>query len=187
MNSEDRIPLTDPSQIPSGMTEEQAREFWDSHEITEQYLEKAGPVPADDLPEFRPRTKPVSVRLDEDTLQRLRRLAELKNKGYQTLLKEFVAERLYEEEKRAGIIPSNGKRLPMMFTWADSQRHSATSVEGTRFSHEQNYMSSGGSTLMPLDTYGIRIIKKPDPARRQVAKDVLTNLPERIQEMRRDR
>lgn len=65
MNSEDRIPLTDPSQIPSGMTEEQAREFWDSHEITEQYLEKAGPVSADDLPEFRPRTKPVSVRLTE--------------------------------------------------------------------------------------------------------------------------
>jgi hypothetical protein len=27
-----------------------------------------------------------------------------KNKGYQTLLKEFVVERLYEEEKREGIL-----------------------------------------------------------------------------------
>jgi hypothetical protein len=27
-----------------------------------------------------------------------------KGKGYQTLLKEFVLERLYEEEKREGVI-----------------------------------------------------------------------------------
>ena len=31
-------------------------------------------------------------------------LAALRNTGYQTLLKEFVVERLYEEEKREGII-----------------------------------------------------------------------------------
>jgi predicted DNA binding CopG/RHH family protein len=104
MNSEDRIPLTDPSQVPSGMGEEQAREFWSSHEITEEYLKKVGPVPQEDLPKFRPRTKPVSVRLDDNVLRRMKRLAETKNKGYQTLLKEFVSERLYEEEKREGIV-----------------------------------------------------------------------------------
>jgi hypothetical protein len=31
-------------------------------------------------------------------------VAKSKNKGYQTLLKEFVVERLYEEENREGII-----------------------------------------------------------------------------------
>ncbi|MFD3005309.1 hypothetical protein [Thermus tengchongensis] len=31
-------------------------------------------------------------------------LARRKGKGYQTLLKEFVLERLYEEEKREGVI-----------------------------------------------------------------------------------
>ncbi len=107
MNSEDRIPLTDPSQVPSSMTEEEARKFWDSHEITEEYLNRAEPVPQEELPKFRPRTKPVSVRLDGAMLQRLKRLAEIKNKGYQTLLKEFVAERVYEEEKREGIIPES--------------------------------------------------------------------------------
>jgi hypothetical protein len=50
------------------------------------------------------RTTPVAVRFDQFTLRRLKTLATLHNKGYQTLLKEFVVERLYEEEKRAGII-----------------------------------------------------------------------------------
>jgi hypothetical protein len=50
------------------------------------------------------RTTPIAVRFDRFTLRRLRTLAALHNTGYQTLLKEFVVERLYEEEKRAGII-----------------------------------------------------------------------------------
>ncbi|HXC46530.1 MAG TPA: hypothetical protein VNU24_07985 [Solirubrobacteraceae bacterium] len=50
------------------------------------------------------RTKPVAVRFDEFTLRRLRDLAARRNTGYQTLLKEFVVERLYEEERREGII-----------------------------------------------------------------------------------
>ncbi|MGB3633796.1 MAG: CopG family antitoxin [Rubrobacteraceae bacterium] len=99
--------ITDPSQIPQNMTEEQARDFWDSHEITEEYLSKASPAPEGNLPKLPPRTKPISIRLDEDTLGRLKKLAEIKNKGYQTLLKEFVSERLYEEEKREGLVPSS--------------------------------------------------------------------------------
>ncbi len=50
------------------------------------------------------RTTPIAIRFDQFTLERLRALAALHNTGYQTLLKEFVVERLYEEEKRAGII-----------------------------------------------------------------------------------
>ena len=38
-------------------------------------------------------------------MHRLRRLAEKKGTKYQTLLKTFVQERLYEEEKREGLIP----------------------------------------------------------------------------------
>ncbi len=52
------------------------------------------------------RTKPIAIRFDQFTLMRLKSLAAARNTGYQTLLKEFVIERLYEEEKRAGIIPS---------------------------------------------------------------------------------
>jgi hypothetical protein len=50
------------------------------------------------------RTTPIAVRFDQFTLRRLKTLAALRNTGYQTLLKEFVVERLYEEEKREGII-----------------------------------------------------------------------------------
>jgi predicted DNA binding CopG/RHH family protein len=50
------------------------------------------------------RTTPIALRLDKFTLERLRALAALRNTGYQTLLKEFLIERLYEEEKREGIV-----------------------------------------------------------------------------------
>ncbi len=50
------------------------------------------------------RTTPIAIRFDQFTLTRLKALAAQRNTGYQTLLKEFVIERLYEEEKRAGII-----------------------------------------------------------------------------------
>jgi hypothetical protein len=52
------------------------------------------------------RTTPIAIRFDQFTLKRLRALAALRNTGYQTLLKEFVIERLYEEEKRDGTIES---------------------------------------------------------------------------------
>jgi hypothetical protein len=52
----------------------------------------------------RGRTTPIAVRFDEFTIKRLKQLAERRNTGYQTLLKEFVIERLYEEEKREEIV-----------------------------------------------------------------------------------
>ncbi len=50
------------------------------------------------------RTKPIALRLDRFTIERLKALGKLRGTGYQTMLKQFVVERLYEEEKRAGII-----------------------------------------------------------------------------------
>jgi hypothetical protein len=55
-------------------------------------------------PRARGRTTPIAVRFDEFTIKRLKDLAARRNTGYQTLLKEFVVERLYEEEKREAII-----------------------------------------------------------------------------------
>jgi hypothetical protein len=104
MKNKKMVPLRDPSEIPENMSEEEEREFWDTHEITEEFLDKAEPVPEDELPPARPRTRPISLRFDEDVLQRLKVMATKKHKGYQTMLKEFVVERLYEEEKREGII-----------------------------------------------------------------------------------
>lgn len=52
------------------------------------------------------RTTSIALRLDRFTLERLKALSAQRNTGYQTLLKQFVVERLYEEEKRAGIVES---------------------------------------------------------------------------------
>lgn len=92
-------------EIPAFASEAEEAEFWATHGIGEALLAEPGEEDPD-LPPPRPRTSPVSVRFDPATVARLRAVAELKHKGYQTLLKEFVLERLYEEEKREGIIPS---------------------------------------------------------------------------------
>lgn len=90
-------------QIPPFASETEEAEFWAIHELGPALLDQMAPVPADELPP-RPRTKPIALRLDSDVLGRVRALARKKGKGYQTLMKEFIAERLYEEEKREGPI-----------------------------------------------------------------------------------
>jgi predicted DNA binding CopG/RHH family protein len=100
-----KIPLRNSKDIPQEMTQDEAREFWQAHEITEEYLEQAGVIPEEELPPIRSRKSfNTSIRLDEDLTRRLKILATRKGKGYQTLLKEFVLERLYEEEKREKIL-----------------------------------------------------------------------------------
>ena len=95
--------------VPHFGNDDEAAEYWDTHAPSERFLEEAEIEPPDWLPPVRERANPLSIRFDADTLARLRALAKKKHKGYQTLLKEFVMERLYEEEKREGIV-SEGPR-----------------------------------------------------------------------------
>jgi uncharacterized protein (DUF4415 family) len=94
-------------EIPQFASETEEAEFWATHALSEAFLAKMEPLPEEVLPPTRPRTQPLSLRLDSDVLERLRALAETKNKGYQTLMKEFIVERLYEEEKREGILSAS--------------------------------------------------------------------------------
>lgn len=91
-------------EVPAFKSEAEEAEFWSRHGLGEDVLAGMGPLPDGVLPEARPRTRPVAVRFDDDVIRRLRALAKMKHKGYQTLLKEFVIERLYEEEKREGLV-----------------------------------------------------------------------------------
>ncbi len=90
--------------VPTFASEAEEAAYWATHDLGEGLLAQMGPVPEGALPPHRPRTRPVAVRFDDATLRRLRILAARRHKGYQTLLKEFVLERLYEEEKREGIV-----------------------------------------------------------------------------------
>ncbi len=83
--------------------------YWATHGPSEHLLEQFEDVPEegdDELPPARPRkaSRTTAIRLDEEVIARLRRLAGERGKPYQTLLKEFVLERLYEEEKRTRVI-----------------------------------------------------------------------------------
>ena len=97
------------SEVPEFTNEAEEAEYWRTHSLGESLLQQMSPLTDEDLPPPRPRTRPIAVRFDEDILQRIKALARVKRKGYQTLLKEFVVERLYEEEKREGLV---GDRRP---------------------------------------------------------------------------
>ncbi len=97
-------------EVPAFASEREEQAWWDEHDVSAELLETFGPVPEGELPTprdrtvTRPRKTPVSVRMEEDLVNRLRALAAVKGIGYQTLLRQFVSERVYEEEKREGIL-----------------------------------------------------------------------------------
>ncbi len=96
-------PINSLKDIPGDLSDEGRIEFLEKHGVSEDFLDTIEDAPEGERP--RPRTKPINVRFDDFTLSRLKALADSKNVGYQTLLKTFVQERLYEEEKRAEMLP----------------------------------------------------------------------------------
>ena len=90
--------------IPPFASEAEEGAYWQTHALSEELWDTLSPVPEDELPPPWPRTRSIAVRFDDSTLQRIKVLAARRHKGYQTLLKEFVMERLYEEEKREGLV-----------------------------------------------------------------------------------
>jgi predicted DNA binding CopG/RHH family protein len=98
----DSEPIKDPKDIPANLSDEEQIEFLMKRGVSEEFLENVEEASEDERP--RPRTRPINVRFDDFTLERLKALARRRNVGYQTLLKDFVVERLYEEEKREGVL-----------------------------------------------------------------------------------
>jgi hypothetical protein len=97
-------------EVPEFKSEREEHEFWGSHSLSEEMLENFHPPAEGELPPPRPKTKPrprkgsVSVRMENDLVNRLKTLAAVKGIGYQSLLQQFVADRVYEEEKCEGIL-----------------------------------------------------------------------------------
>lgn len=89
--------------IPRSMTNDEAATFFATAEMGPEAFVNA-PDPLQGLTIQRSSTIPITVKLERDMKARLERLALLKHMPYQTLLKSFVSDRLYEEEKRLGIV-----------------------------------------------------------------------------------
>lgn len=81
--------------IPSFQSEDEEQAFWDKHDSTE-YVDWSTARRAV-LPNLRPSTKTISLRLPEHMLEELKLLANKRDVPYQSLLKMFLAERIDEE------------------------------------------------------------------------------------------
>jgi hypothetical protein len=95
--------VNDQHEIPGFRNEAEEAAYWATHTLGEPMLEQMRPAREVDsqLPPPRVASSAISVRFDADVLHRLRKLAAARGVPYQTLLKRFVIERLYEEEQRS--------------------------------------------------------------------------------------
>jgi predicted DNA binding CopG/RHH family protein len=81
--------------IPKFSSEDREREFWAAKDSSRTIdWSRAENV---SLPNLRPSTRTISIRLPEPMIDRLKVLANKRDVPYQSLLKLFVAERIEEE------------------------------------------------------------------------------------------
>lgn len=78
----------------SKMTDEEIANFWRTHDVSEFWAEMK--EVKERFRDVRPK-KAISMRIDEKALSDLKRLAERKGLGYQTLIRVWIKERLEKE------------------------------------------------------------------------------------------
>ncbi len=84
--------------MPRFETEAEEREFWSEHDSSEYFdWSKARRVV---LPELRPSTTSISLRLPVPLLTELKRLAREQDVPYQSLMKVYLAERVAHERRQ---------------------------------------------------------------------------------------
>jgi predicted DNA binding CopG/RHH family protein len=80
---------------PKFQNEDEEREFWATHDSSEYIDWKHARRLT--LPNLKPSTRTISVRLPESMLDELKLLANKQDIPYQSLLKIFLAERIRQE------------------------------------------------------------------------------------------
>jgi predicted DNA binding CopG/RHH family protein len=85
--------------VPRFRSEDLEREFWASHDSTD-YIDWRK-AKRSTLPNLKPSSQTISLRLPKPMLDRLKLLANKRDVPYQSLLKMFVAERLKAEFESA--------------------------------------------------------------------------------------
>ena len=83
------------SELPHFRSEEEEQDFWAEHDSTDYIDWSQGRRVV--LPNLKPSTKTISLRLPESMLDELKLLANKRDVPYQSLLKMFLAERLEAE------------------------------------------------------------------------------------------
>lgn len=80
--------------IPKFSTKEDEAEFWDTHDTTD-FENEFRPV---DVKVAKSLSKGITIRLDPDTLERVRELASDKGIGPTTLIRMWVIEKIKDEK-----------------------------------------------------------------------------------------
>ena len=83
------------SKIPSFSSEDEEREFWSKSDSTE-YIDWSRSQKTI-LPNLKPSTKKISLRLPETMIDELKLLANKRDDPYQSLLKIFLSEKIHQE------------------------------------------------------------------------------------------
>ena len=86
------------SPIPAFRTEDEERGYWSTHDSVDHV--DWSQARAASLPNLRPTLRTISIRLPEAMIQQLKVLANKRDVPYQSLLKQFLAERLDSELAR---------------------------------------------------------------------------------------
>ena len=94
------MPETTTSKISQVRQRARRAEFWDTHSVTD-FLDELTPVDVTII-DARPRKKQISLRLDRQTITRLKAVARQRGIGYQTLIRMWVMERLTRKPGERG-------------------------------------------------------------------------------------
>ena len=86
--------MTKLKKIPSFKTEKEERKFWESHD-TSEYLDLSKAKRAV-LPNLKPSTKTISLRLPEGLLDNIKVEANKRDMPYQSLIKVWLAKEIQE-------------------------------------------------------------------------------------------
>ena len=100
-----RVIVKNLDEIPVFKTAAEEQAWWDTHTLDAALFENPKERPTHlPPPRSSKKSQSISLRVEKDVLERLKAVAKKKKMGYQTLLKAFLLERLYEEEKRVSLI-----------------------------------------------------------------------------------
>jgi predicted DNA binding CopG/RHH family protein len=86
-------PIMDWEAIPEFSSAEEEARFWENHQLDPRLMQSAL-VNADNA-----ESTTITLRMDPRMLSRLKRLARQRYLNYQSMLKQWVAERLEQESK----------------------------------------------------------------------------------------
>lgn len=77
-----------PLKLPKFRNEDEEREFWSKIDLSEYYTSRD--LERVSFPNLKPTTKPISIRLPEHLINRLKERANEADIPYQALIKEYI-------------------------------------------------------------------------------------------------